>query len=108
MHDAIASMKRLSYLYAENIANGRFLWRNRVGAEAVEVQVKAGDQKWVFDAQEFFVARAWAERTQQLSELAQLVQNGFIYESDCFFECYGLCEVGDGAGSLSITGTSAR
>ena len=32
----------LSYLYAENIANGRFLWRNRVGAEAVEVQVEGG------------------------------------------------------------------
>ena len=26
--------------YAHNLANGRFLWRNRVGAEQVEVQVQ--------------------------------------------------------------------
>ena len=29
----------LAARYAENIANGRFLWRNRVGAEQVEVHV---------------------------------------------------------------------
>lgn len=29
----------LAMRYAHNLANGRFLWRNRVGAEAVEVQV---------------------------------------------------------------------
>jgi len=40
--------------YAENIANGRFLWRNRVGAEKIEVcvAVLSGDsgQSWTFDA----------------------------------------------------------
>ncbi len=44
----------LATRYAENIANGRFLWRNRVGAEKIEVQVKMlnGDsgKEWVFDA----------------------------------------------------------
>src|SRR5690554_3792718 len=29
----------LASRYAENLANGRFLWRNRVGAEEVEVRV---------------------------------------------------------------------
>lgn len=42
----------LASRYATNVANGRFLWRNRVGAEAVEVHVQHGDQNWVFDAQE--------------------------------------------------------
>jgi CRISPR-associated protein Csy3 len=44
----------LSTRYAMNIANARFLWRNRVGAEKIEVVVNvlSGDsnQKWCFDA----------------------------------------------------------
>ncbi len=44
----------LSKRYAINIANGRFLWRNRVAAENIEVLVKVlngnSRQKWTFDA----------------------------------------------------------
>lgn len=44
----------LAKRYAINIANGRFLWRNRVGAENIEVQVKVlngeSQQAWTFDA----------------------------------------------------------
>ncbi|MFI0473625.1 type I-F CRISPR-associated protein Csy3 [Halomonas sp. HMF6819] len=45
----------LAHRYACNLANGRFLWRNRMGAETVEVvvsQMKAGqpDKSWTFDA----------------------------------------------------------
>ncbi len=37
--------------YAINIANGRFLWRNRVGVEQLEIRVKLSDSSkaWVFD-----------------------------------------------------------
>lgn len=44
----------LAKRYATNIANGRFLWRNRVGAENIEIQVKVlndnSEQEWSFDA----------------------------------------------------------
>ncbi|MFT4267127.1 MAG: type I-F CRISPR-associated protein Csy3 [Xenophilus sp.] len=45
----------LARRYAINLANGRFLWRNRVGAEQVEVQVAhlvegAAAGTWTFDA----------------------------------------------------------
>ncbi len=47
----------LAKRYAMNIANARFLWRNRVGAENIEVQVKAlnkdSEQSWTFDATKF-------------------------------------------------------
>ena len=44
----------LAKRYALNIANGRFLWRNRVGAEKVEVVVTANDQPSItFDAFEY-------------------------------------------------------
>ncbi len=45
----------LARRYATNLANGRFLWRNRVGAEQVEVEVAhlidgAPVSTWTFDA----------------------------------------------------------
>lgn len=49
--------RELAKRYAMNIANARFLWRNRVGAENIEVQVKAlnqgAEQSWIFDATQF-------------------------------------------------------
>ncbi len=44
----------LAKRYATNIANARFLWRNRVGAENIEVRVKVSgtNQGWEFDATE--------------------------------------------------------
>ncbi|ODC02708.1 type I-F CRISPR-associated protein Csy3 [Terasakiispira papahanaumokuakeensis] len=47
----------LAHRYACNLANGRFLWRNRVGAEQVEVIVnsqQAGEAEasWTFNAHE--------------------------------------------------------
>lgn len=46
--------KELAMRYATNIANGRFLWRNRLGAEHIEIRVRAlnqdQDQEWQFDA----------------------------------------------------------
>ncbi|GHY61516.1 CRISPR-associated protein Cas5 [Vibrio cholerae] len=47
----------LAKRYATNLANARFLWRNRVGAEEIEVQVKAlnkgAEQTWTFNAKQF-------------------------------------------------------
>lgn len=44
----------LAKRYAINIANGRYLWRNRVGAEKIEVVVNTGDgQPLVFDGKQF-------------------------------------------------------
>ncbi len=51
--------KELGRRYAQNIANARFLWRNRVGAEKIEVVVKvlnAGQEmQWTFDATQYSI-----------------------------------------------------
>jgi CRISPR-associated protein Csy3 len=41
----------LAKRYAINIANGRFLWRNRVGVDALEIHVKVSNSEmsWTFD-----------------------------------------------------------
>ena len=47
-------LKELAYRYAYNIAAGRFLWRNRVGAEQLHIQVKVNEQETVsFNGYEF-------------------------------------------------------
>ena len=43
----------LAKRYALNLANGRFLWRNRVGAEDLEVQVKSGNTQWLFHSYDY-------------------------------------------------------
>jgi CRISPR-associated protein Csy3 len=43
----------LAHRYAYNIANGRFFWRNRVGAEAISIQVEVNDETLEFNAYDF-------------------------------------------------------
>lgn len=38
-------MGELAYRFAYNIANGRFLWRNRVGADEIEIQVNINSKE---------------------------------------------------------------
>lgn len=44
----------IAHRYATNLANGRFLWRNRVGADSLEVRINVSetDAQMVFDAKE--------------------------------------------------------
>ncbi|MCB1658073.1 MAG: type I-F CRISPR-associated protein Csy3 [Pseudomonadales bacterium] len=57
----------LAKRYAINLANGRYLWRNRVGAEKVEVVVSAGDDKWTFNAHDFSLKHFDSTDAQVLS-----------------------------------------
>lgn len=75
----------LARRYAHNLANGRFLWRNRVGAEQVEVSIShLVDGKpaatWTFDALAWpthhFNAAADAPAAQALNEVAATIAEG--------------------------------
>lgn len=71
--------------YALNLANARFLWRNRVGAEKIEVQVKAlnegGEQEWVFDATEFST-RDFSTDDAQVNSLGERIAKALASEND--------------------------
>jgi CRISPR-associated protein Csy3 len=75
----------LSRRYAENIANARFLWRNRVGAENIEVQVKAlnksSEQSWVFDATKF-TTRSFDVDDDQVNSLAERIATALSSDND--------------------------
>lgn len=70
----------LANRYATNIANGRFLWRNRVGAEAVEVQVTDGNEVWTFDSHQFDLHH-FTKPDADLAKLAEVIRQGLTGES---------------------------
>ena len=93
----------LARRYAANLANGRYLWRNRIGAEQVEVQVahlKAGQAAatWTFDG--------LSHRTQELSapsgeaaplsELAALIASGLAGKVHVLLQVTAFVRVGPG------------
>ena len=96
----------LSKRYATNIANGRFLWRNRVGAEAVNVSVtRYRDQevlnKWHFDSnslslREFDTTEADTQLTKDVDELAGAIKAGLKGEMFTFLQIEGFARLGAG------------
>ncbi len=68
--------RELARRYAMNIANARFLWRNRVGSENIEVQVsalnKGAEQTWKFDATQFSIRHFEAD-DDQVNNLAECI-----------------------------------
>lgn len=73
----------LARRYALNLANGRFLWRNRIGAEQVEVhveQLKDGEPAatWIFNALDISLRDmdARKEQSKKIPELAEIIASG--------------------------------
>jgi len=95
--------KELASRYAVNLANGRFLWRNRMGAEAIEVHVihKQNGQdatEMVFDALDFNLRNFAAPpaAAQDVKNLAALMETGLSGESYVLLEVIAFARIGDG------------
>ncbi|WP_027859553.1 type I-F CRISPR-associated protein Csy3 [Marinobacterium jannaschii] len=93
----------LAQRYAVNLANGRFLWRNRVGAEAIEVRITTkGSQgqvlHWQFDAYDFSLRTFTLSdaRQQAITPLARQIEQGLAGESCVLFDVVALVKLGDG------------
>lgn len=78
--------KELAQRYATNIANARFLWRNRVGAEQVEVIVEELDKKegtrWQFNAFDFSL-KNFDSKDPQLLSLAEKIAQALSGKTPC-------------------------
>lgn len=83
----------LAKRYAQNIANGRFLWRNRVGAQAVKIVVTANKQHFTFDSYDFNL-RDFAD-DQQINELAKIIQFGLM-EKHALIKVEAYSQLGQG------------
>ncbi|HGM4919655.1 TPA: type I-F CRISPR-associated protein Csy3 [Serratia marcescens] len=84
----------LAARYAENLANGRFLWRNRVGAEKIAVRV-TGSKTWEFNAHEYNL-REFSQPKGALGELAAEIERGLVGESFALFNVEALVRLGNG------------
>ena len=75
----------LARRYVINLANARFLWRNRVGAEAITVKIHAKNndvnQHFQFDALALST-RHFDIESEELSLLAELIARALASESD--------------------------
>lgn len=90
----------LARRYASNLANGRFLWRNRMGAEQIEVQVRQlaqgeAAQTWVFDALGFSL-REFEADSPALNKLANVIEQGLAGQAHALLEIVAYVRVGDG------------
>lgn len=93
----------LARRYAHNLANGRFLWRNRIGAEQVEVQiahqVKGRPSKvWTFDALSLSSRTfdATPKAGASLNELASLMAQGLGGQAHVLFDVVAFVRIGAG------------
>lgn len=93
----------LARRYAANLANGRFLWRNRIGAEQVEVQVshlqggKPATQ-WTFQAHKHSLRELTgpADEADDLAALAALIAGGLGGESHVLLQVSAFVRIGAG------------
>lgn len=85
----------LAARYAENIANGRFLWRNRVGAERISVQVSSGERVWKFNSHDYSL-RSFSQPQGNLLELAQAIEQGLAGKTFALFNVEAQVYLGNG------------
>lgn len=89
----------LARRYAANLANGRYLWRNRVGAEQVEVHVEQlqdgkAVQSWTFDA----LALSLRELSTggEVAELGALIKEGLAGRQHVLLQITAYVRMGAG------------
>lgn len=89
--------------YAANLANGRFLWRNRFGAEQVEVQVahlREGQAaaQWTFQALNHSLRdlKAPADETPAVHAVASLIESGLSGRAHVLLQVTAYARVGAG------------
>ncbi|MBT9099649.1 type I-F CRISPR-associated protein Csy3 [Methylovulum psychrotolerans] len=94
--------KELATRYANNLVNGRFLWRNRVGAESVLIKIKGGKQgaqSWQFNAYDYSLNEFTPSSDDSHHPFAQLVsviQSGLQSDGFEYLEITAFAKLGLG------------
>jgi len=75
--------KELARRYATNLANARYLWRNRVGVENIEVNIKlvGTDISWTFDAKNINL-RDFDQQDEQIQSLTDEIAAALSGQKD--------------------------
>lgn len=89
-------LQELSRRYAANIANARWLWRNRIGAEQITVTVKNGEETISFPAVEQLSLHDFSYSTEQLKKLSSWIEAGLTGKSFTILYIEAQAKVGYG------------
>jgi len=92
--------KALAERYAANLASGRFLWRNRIGTEQVEVRVaRLVDGKaaatYTFNGLDFSL-RGFEHSTAELEQLSEVIAEGLAGDEHVLLEVTAFARMGAG------------
>ena len=92
--------RELARRYATNLANGRFLWRNRMAAEQIECDVYKLEQGeratyWHFNALDYSL-RDFNADDDQLNRLAEVIQSGLEGKTHVLLEVIAHARMGNG------------
>jgi len=95
------SFGEVAFRYACNIANGRFLWRNRLGAEQIVIHARRLTEGETTDQMEFkafdYDLRSFSKKDdQQLNKLAAILKDGFTGTSYVILEVVAFARMGEG------------
>jgi CRISPR-associated protein Csy3 len=92
-----SNLNELSRRYAYNFANGRFLWRNRVGAQDIKVCVSHSSlsSPLEFNAYDFPLNKTTADN-ESIYALAQLIKAGLAGVENTFLAVTAYVKLGEG------------
>lgn len=90
--------EELAFRYAYNIACGRFLWRNRLGAENIEVIVRDCKEgsSWTFDAKKYRLRDFDSGKNSELKDISDRVATAFMGNDFALFEIECFAKIGNG------------
>jgi CRISPR-associated protein Csy3 len=99
-YQSTSGFKELASRYAYNLANGRFLWRNRMGAEQIEIvisRIQQGQptQNLRFDALRLSLQQAQGE-DHQLTALTDWIEQGLSGQSFALLSIKAYVRMGGG------------
>jgi len=81
--------------YASNLASGRFLWRNRVGAENIDVVIDIGDDTYTFDGFERSMDD-FGNASADTKSVGEKIQMGLMGTSSTLLRVTAYVKLGDG------------
>lgn len=92
-----SSLDELANRYAYNIANGRFLWRNRVGAQNIRIYVNHSSlsKPHEFNAYNFLLKNTTSDDDEVMA-LGQLIKIGLAGKENILLTINAYVELGEG------------
>lgn len=90
--------QELANRYVQNLANGRFLWRNRLGSEKITVYIEdvSSHKTWCFEDAYQFKLTGFDHSDANIQEISTLVENSFKTNQYLLLKVTAYAKLGEG------------